>query len=339
MIVDLRSDTVTRPTPEMKEAMFQAQVGDDVFGEDPAINALQEQAATLFGVDAALFCPSGTMCNQIGIKALSNPPGQMITDQTAHTYLYEGGGVAFHSGLTVKTLAGDRGRPTAAQIEAAIQTDADPHVPFTQIVSLENTANKGGGAIYDFNEIRKIRQVCDQNGLKLHLDGARLWNALVETEETAADFGQAFDTISVCLSKGLGCPAGSLLLGSQETIKKAHRLRKLFGGGMRQAGFLAAAGSYALDHHLDRLKEDHIKTRAVGEVMRQQSYVSNVLTPETNILIFELNEGISPKSYLEYLKNQGVLAVAFGGQMIRFVFHLDVDDLMVERAIEVVGNY
>lgn len=336
MIADFRSDTLTKPTPEMREAMFAAPVGDDVFGEDPTVNALQEKAAKLFGVEAALFCPSGTMCNQLAIKAHSNPPGQVIVEKTSHTHLYEGGGMAFHAGLTSALLDGDRGRITASQIAEAINPLSDAHQPLSQVVSLENTHNKGGGSIYDYAELVQIRDLCNQHGLRLHLDGARLWNALVETPQSAADFGQVFDSISVCLSKGLGCPVGSLLLGSKEFIARSHRLRKLFGGGMRQAGFLAAAGIYALDNLIDRLKEDHQRAKLLGGALEGLPFVAETLSPQTNILIFKLQPHIQPKQWLAQLAEKGVLAVSFGGQYIRFVLHLDINDDHLAHTVRVL---
>lgn len=338
MEVDLRSDTVTRPTPGMLDAMLSAKVGDDVFGEDPSINALEEKAAALFGMESALFCPSGTMTNQIALNVLTSPPGQVIVDESSHTYKYEGGGIAFNSGCSVKLLKGDRGRLTADLVESAISPD-DLHFPDSQVVSLENTANRGGGALYNFQDILAIRKVCDAHKLSLHLDGARLFNALVETEETAADYGKVFDTISICLSKGLGAPVGSLLLSSREVHYKARRIRKVFGGGMRQAGFLAAAGIYALDHHIDRLKEDHSRAALLAAELTPLPYVSSLLPVETNILAFELIPTVSPAVYLAYLADQGIAAVPFGGQFIRFVTHLDLTDKMIQQLIDAIKGF
>ena len=338
MVVDLRSDTVTLPTPGMLDAMMTARVGDDVFGEDPTINALEAKAAALFGMEAALFCPSGTMTNQIAIKVLTSPPGEVIVDKNSHTYKYEGGGIGFNSGCSVKLLEGDRGMLTADLVATGINGD-DLHLPESQLVSLENTSNRGGGACYNFQDIREIRSLCDENGLKLHLDGARLFNALVERPETAQDYGPAFDTISICLSKGLGAPVGSLLLSDAATRKKAVRIRKVFGGGMRQAGFLAAAGIYALDHHIDRLKTDHARARTLAENIRKLPFVAGLLPVETNILIFELQPNIPPAGFLNWLAENGVKAVPFGGQFIRFVTHLDISDAMVAHVIQVLKTY
>ena len=333
MIIDLRSDTVTHPTKGMKEAMFAAEVGDDVFEQDPTINALQEKSASMFGMEAALFCPSGTMTNQIAIKVHTNPPGQVMVDYSSHTYLYEGGGIAFNSGCSTKLLTGDRGRLTADMVAASISPN-DPHLPETQLVALENTCNKGGGSIYALEEIQKISQVCKENGLKLHLDGARLFNALVETDDPYPAYGEAFDSISICLSKGLGAPVGSLLLGSTPFIAKSRRIRKVFGGGMRQAGFLAAAGIYALDHQVERLKEDHARARTIGAVLAELNYVETVLPVDTNIIIFGLKAPHTPAKFLASLEAKGILAVPFGGNQIRFVTHLDFTDDMMNQLIK-----
>lgn len=323
--IDLRSDTVTRPTPQMLAAMTSAEVGDDVFGQDPTVNALQDKAAKLFGMEAALFCPSGTMTNQIAFKVLTQPMDEAIMDEYAHPYKYEGGGLAFNSGISVALLKGDRGRLTAEQIAARINNPDDVHFPRTSVVSLENTCNRGGGACYDFNEIKKIKALCQNHGLALHLDGARLFNALVHKQESPLMYGDTFDTISICLSKGLGAPVGSLLLGSHAHIKQGRRIRKVFGGGMRQAGFLAAAGIYALDHHIERLADDHLLAKYFGEILEATPSVAEILPIETNIVVFRLQDEIEPKAFLATLAENGILAVSFGGQLIRFVAHLDVD--------------
>lgn len=334
-MIDLRSDTVTKPSKEMLQFMFEAEVGDDVFEQDPSINALEEKGANLFSKEAALFCPSGTMTNQIGIKILSNPPGEIICDELSHVYQYEGGGLSFNSGLSVRLLQGDRGRINADMISAAINPD-DVHKAETQLVSIENTCNKGGGSIYDFQTIEEISTLCRKGNLNFHLDGARIYNALVESDYSAKDMGPLFDTISVCLSKGLGCPVGSLLISSKENIKKARRIRKILGGGMRQAGYLAAAGIYALDNNIDRLKEDHEKARNISKVLNTLSYVTDVYPVETNILVFEIDASISTSNFLEKLQEQGILAVAFGPQLIRFVSHLDFSDADVETLADVL---
>lgn len=329
-MVDVRSDTVTRPTPGMLEAMMAAQVGDDVLGEDETVNALQREAAELFRKEAALFCPSGTMTNQIGIRVHVQPGDEVICHELAHVYLYEGGGIASNSGASVRLLKGGNGRFTAQQVKDGINRRDDAHQPWTRVVAIEDTVNKGGGCCWDLEEIARIRAVCSEHGLALHLDGARLFNALAARREAPGDYGRLADTISVCLSKGLGAPAGSLLLGSRELIARGHRYRKAMGGGMRQAGYLAAAGRYALENHVERLHEDHARARLLEAELRALPYVESVLPVETNIVIFNLRDSISPEAFLRGLRERGVLALSMGGQSIRFVFHLDVGDQHLE---------
>lgn len=336
MLIDLRSDTLTRPTAGMKEAMFAAPVGDDVFGEDPTVNALEEKMAGLFGMESALFCPSGTMTNQIAIRLHTRPQTEVICHQYSHIYLYEGGGIMANSHASVKLLFGDLGKITALQVADAINGD-DVHAPETTLVSLENTMNKGGGSIYTLDEIKPIHQLCKEKGLKLHLDGARLFNALAESGESPADWGAHFDTISICLSKGLGCPIGSVLLGSKADMKRARKVRKVFGGGMRQAGFLAAAGIYALDNHVNRLKEDHIRARALGEMLINLPVVSEILPVATNIVISRL-EDISPEEFLKKLADKNIKAVKFGKDLVRFVTHLDFGDADLEEFGKQIGK-
>ena len=333
MIIDLRSDTVTQPTPEMLDAMMNAKVGDDVFGDDPTVNQLEALSASMFGKEAGLFCPSGTMTNQIGIKINTNPPGEVICEENYHIYKYEGGGIGFNAGLGSKLVKGSRGLITTEIIEAAINPD-DVHMPESQLISLENTHNKGGGSIYDIEEIRKIRSLCDKKGLKLHLDGARIFNALVEANYSAKDIGKEFDTISICLSKGLGAPVGSLLLGSADAIKKGRRIRKLFGGGMRQAGYIAAAGIYALENNIERLKEDHSKAKELGKTLQSLSYVKNVLPVDTNIVVFEVIQSLDSNSIIQKLNDKGLRVVPFGPQQIRMVTHLDFTNEMLSQSID-----
>ena len=330
MTVDLRSDTVTKPTPGMLEAMWSAKVGDDVFGEDETVSALEEKLAALFGMEAGLFCPSGTMTNQIGIKCFTQPLDELITDQTSHVYRYEGGGIAFNSAVSTRLLNGDRGIITAEMIAPEINSN-DVHYPHTSLVVLENTVNKGGGSCYTLDQIKPIAELCQQKGLKLHLDGARIFNALTHTGDHAVDYGQYFDGISVCLSKGLGAPVGSVLLAGKETIRYARRVRKVFGGGMRQAGFLAAAGIYALDHHVERLKIDHAHAALLAEALKGKSWVANVLPVETNLVLFDTFE--PAKNILEKLLAKGIKANATGPNRIRFVTHLDVHPDLVEYVI------
>ena len=334
MPVDLRSDTFTLPTPEMKEFMFQAPVGDDVFGEDPSVNQLEAFAADLFGMQAAIFCPSGTMTNQIGIKVNTQPQDQVICDWRSHVYNYEGGGMAFNSLVSAKLLDGDRGRVTAPQIEAALNPD-DPHFPVSRLIVLENTVNKGGGSFYALEQVRQISRIAKQHNLKMHLDGARLFNALAQTGDDPAEWGALFDTISICLSKGLGAPVGSLLLGTQPVIKQARRVRKVLGGGMRQAGYLAAAGLYALRNHRDLLLEDNRRARQIGQALEASEYVSQVHPVDTNIVIAELS-GIAPDRFLKGLADQEVLALPFGGQQIRMVTHLGVTDAMINQVQQAI---
>lgn len=330
MNINLISDTVTRPTPPMLEAMMSAEVGDDVFGEDPTVNALQDKVAALFGKEAALFCPSGTMTNQIAIKTHTQPLDEMICDHDSHVYLFETGGFAYNSGISAALIAGEHGKITAEQIAPMIRADYDWH-PKSKLVVLENTCNKGGGSIYTVDEIRPIRELCLARNLKLHLDGARIFNALVETGESTLAVGQLFDSISICLSKGLGAPVGSLLMGDQDFIDQARRFRKVMGGGMRQAGYLAAAGIYALDHHVQCLKIDNDRARKIGQLLARQDYVKSVNPVQSNIVIFHLRDNLNAEKVLEVLKTQGILASSFGPKTIRFVFHRDISETMIDE--------
>ncbi len=324
--IDLRSDTVTQPTAAMREAMANATVGDDVFGEDPTVNALESRMAQLFGHEAGLFCPSGTMTNQIAINVHSRPGDEVICEEGAHIYRYEGGGTMANSGCSVKLLRGDRGRFTAAQVEEAIGNPADVHQARTRLVNIEDTSNRGGGSIWDPEEIARIRALTQRHGLAMHLDGARIFNALAVTGEKPRDRGALFDSISICLSKGLGAPVGSVLVGSQDLITRARRVRKRFGGGMRQAGILAAAGVYALDHHIDRLAEDHLRAKKLAAFLENCPFVENIQPVETNIVIITLDQQMPVSSFLPKLKERNILAMQFGPQMVRFVTHLDVGD-------------
>jgi len=328
MIIDLISDTVTKPTSKMLAAMMQAKVGDDVFKMDPTTIALQEKAAKLFGMEDALFFPSGTMANQTAIKLHTQPGDKLFCDKYAHVYNYEGGGAAFNSGVTCKLIDGNRGMFTAKQLEEAIAGGFDIHTPFASLVCIENTANKGGGACWDFAELEKIQKLSKENNLAFHLDGARLFNALVAKNETPKQYGKLFDTISICLSKGLGAPIGSILLGSKKEIAKALRIRKLLGGAMRQVGFLAAAGIYALDNHVERLAEDHKKAKEIGVVLESVSYVTKVAPIETNIVIFYVDEKIGADNFIEKMKTKNILLTPMGEGRIRIVTHLDYTDAM-----------
>lgn len=336
--IDFRSDTVTRPSAEMLQFMFNAKVGDDVFGEDPSINELENKAAGIFGKEAGLFCPSGTMSNQIAIKVHTRPGDEVICDELSHIYQYEGGGIAFNSGCSVKLLHGDMGRINAELVRQAINNPNDVHKPLSTLVSLENTSNRGGGSCYDFLEIEKIKEVCVQNNLALHLDGARIFNAIIAKNQTPKQYGKTFDTISVCLSKGLGTPVGSVLLGSKDFIKKARRVRKVFGGGMRQAGYLAAAGIYALDHNIQRLTDDHLHAKKIAEELAKKNFAGEISPVETNILIFEVKEKYTPVSFVAKLKEENILAMAISPTQVRLVLHLDVTPAMVDRAISIIQS-
>ncbi len=330
-MIDLRSDTLTKPDAPMLKAMFAAQVGDDVFSEDPTINVLESTMAALFNHEAALFCASGTMANQIAVKAQTQPMDEIILDKTAHIYYYETAGFAFHSGVSVKLIDGDKGRITAEQVIENIQPNFD-WLPKTSLVCLENTSNKGGGSCYELQAIEEIKAACDAHGLKLHMDGARLYNAIVAKKYTTQQIGSLCDSLSVCFSKGLGAPVGSVLIGSKEFIRKARRIRKVFGGGMRQAGYLAAACLYAIENNVERLAIDHQHAKQIAAVLENLSWIKEVLPCETNILIFTIDETkTSVEAVLDYLKENGILAVQFGKHQIRLVFHLDISSEMVEK--------
>jgi len=338
MIIDLRSDTITKPTKGMLDAMMSAQVGDDVYKEDPTVNALEERIAKMFGKKTALFFPTGSMANQAAIKLHTNPGEQVICDKYAHIYNYEGGGASFNSGVSCKLIDGHRGMFTANQVIESINPPDFYHSPLTSLVALENTTNKGGGACWDFEEIKKIRTVCKEHNLGYHLDGARLWNALVTKNETAKQYGEVFDTISVCLSKGLGCPIGSVLVGDEEVMKGAIRIRKIFGGGMRQVGYLAAAGLYALDHHIERLAEDHKKAKEIANVLSSLSSIKTVEPFETNIIIFEVNENVNENDFVQKLANKNIRIIGMGGGKLRMVTHMDYTNAMHEKCLSTIQN-
>ena len=334
-MIDFRSDTVTKPTQGMLEAMMNAKVGDDVFGEDPSINQLENMTAEMFGMQAGLFCPSGTMTNQIAIKVHTQPGDEVICDKMSHVYQYEGGGIAFNSSCSVKLIDGNRGRITAEQAAAGINPD-DVHKPTSTLVSLENTANRGGGSCYDFEEIKRIKNICIQTNMKLHLDGARLFNALIAKNETPKQYGEVFDTISICLSKGLGTPVGSVLLGPTAFIKKSRRIRKVFGGGMRQAGFIAAAGIYALENNIERLAIDHLHASKIAAELQQKSFVGEILPVETNIVIFEVKGSLSANEFVNKMQQQNMLMFAISPTQVRMVLHLDITEAMVHQTIKAI---
>ena len=334
-MIDLRSDTVTRPTPLMLEAMMKAKVGDDVFGEDPTVNELEGITAAMFGMEAGLFCPSGTMTNQIAIKVHTQPGDEVICDKLAHIYQYEGGGIAFNSGCSVSLLEGDRGRINAQQVLEAINPDHD-YKAKTSLVALENTTNRGGGSCYNFADIIAINEVCKKHKLGFHLDGARLFNALVERNETPKQYGEVFDSISICLSKGLGTPVGSVLLGKHSFIKKARRIRKVFGGGMRQAGFLAAAGIYALENNIGRLREDHQHAKQIAAALATKEFVGEILPVETNIIIAEIKGTLNSVEFAQKMQEAGISLMAISPKQIRMVLHLDVSREMVQKIIQTI---
>lgn len=335
MIIDLRSDTVTKPTKGMLNAMMSAQVGDDVFKEDPTVNALEERLAHLFGKETALFFPSGSMANQTALKLHTNPGEQVICDKYAHIYNYEAGGASFNSGISCKLIDGNRGMFTAQQVVESINPP-DFYYASTSLVEVENTTNKGGGACWDFKELQKIRKVCNEHHLGFHLDGARIWNALVAKNETPKQYGELFDTISVCLSKGLGCPVGSILIGDKEIMKNAIRLRKVFGGNMRQAGFLAAAGIYALDHNVKRLEEDHKRAKDIEKILKNLSFIKTVEPVETNIVIFELKSDVDEKTFVKKLADDKIYIIGMGGGKLRIVTHLDYTDNMHKKFLSLL---
>ncbi len=322
----------------MLQQMFRAKVGDDVYKQDPAVNELEETVADLFGMEAALFFPSGTMANQTAIKLHTNPGEQVICDKWSHIFHYEGGGASFNSGVSCCLLDGNRGMITAQQVEAAINPPDFYHSPLTSLVSIENTTNKGGGACYEIETLKEIKEVCRQHNLKYHLDGARLWNALVAKRQHPKQFGELFDTISVCLSKGLGAPVGSLLVSDKETIKKALRVRKILGGGMRQAGYLAAAGLYALQNNVGRLENDHKRAKELGAVLSQRPWVEKVEPVETNILIFSVKEGYSETALIEKLKQKNIAISSLGKGKLRIVTHLDYKEVMHHYVVETLSK-
>ncbi|QNJ98608.1 threonine aldolase family protein [Constantimarinum furrinae] len=339
MIIDLRSDTVTKPTAGMLQAMLQAKTGDDVYKEDPTVNELEARFANLFGMDAALFFPSGSMANQAAIKLHTQPGEQLICDKWAHVFNYEGGGASFNSGVSCKLVDGNRGMITAEQVKENINEPDFYHSPLTSLVCIENTTNKGGGACYDHSELKKIRSVCDSHKLGLHLDGARLMNAIVAKSEDPKQYGVLFDTISVCLSKGLGTPLGTVLIGRKELMQKAIRIRKILGGGMRQIGYMAACGLYALDNHIDRLAEDHKRASEIAEMLQKVSYVEKVEPTETNIVIFYLADGLSENTFINDLRDQNVIISNMGNGKLRIVTHLDYTDVMHKTFLKILQNY
>ena len=338
MEINLVSDTVTKPSQEMLHAMFEAKVGDDVYKQDPTVNALEQKVAAMFGMEAALFFPSGTMANQTAIKLHTNPGEQIICDKWSHIYHYEGGGASFNSGVSCNLVDGHRGMITADLVKNAINDPEFYHAPLSSLVSIENTTNKGGGACYDMQPLKEMKEVCLQHNLKYHLDGARLWNALVAKKQDPTQFGALFDTISVCLSKGLGAPIGSVLVSDSKTIHKALRVRKIFGGGMRQAGYLAAAGIYALDHNIERLKDDHRRAKEIGQVLQNLPWIASVEPIETNILIFSVQSYLDEKVIMAKLKEKNITISSMGHGKLRIVTHLDYREVMHSYVLEALSK-
>ena len=339
MMIDLRSDTVTKPSPGMLDAIMNAQTGDDVYKEDPSVNELERRFAEKFGMETALFFPTGSMSNQAAIKLHTQPGDQLICDKWAHVYNYEAGGAAFNSGVTCNLIDGDRGMITAKAIEAGISPISNYHTANTTLVCLENTTNKGGGACYNFNEFKKVRKVCDDYGLGLHLDGARLMNAIVAKNEDPKDYGKTFDSISICLSKGLGAPMGTVLLGTNDLMKRSIRIRKILGGAMRQIGLMAAAGLYALDHQVDRLAIDHQKAKEIARTLEDVSFVKNVEPTETNIVIFNVVDELSKEKFVNDMRLQHIKISDMGQGKLRMVTHLDYSAAMHEIVLEAIKNY
>jgi threonine aldolase len=331
--IDLRSDTVTMPSREMLSAMMMAKAGDMVFEEDPSVNSLEEKAALLFGMEAAAYCPSGTMTNQIAIKVHTQPGDEVICSKLAHIYLHEGGGIAFNSGASVALIDTPDGTFTSEQILENINPD-DPHKAHTRLVSIENTVNRGGGKIWSFQELVKIGELCKNHNLRYHLDGARLFNAIVETGQKPDDFGSLFDSISICLSKGLGAPVGSVLIGSKDFIKQAKRIRKVFGGTMRQAGFIAAAGLFALENNIARLGQDHLHARIIRQTLEGCPWVKEIMPGDTNIIIFSVSDGLTSYEIKERLFSNGILVIQVDSHRIRMVTHLDITPEMVSTVCE-----
>ena len=332
MIVNLISDTVTKPSPAMLEAMMQAEVGDDVFGQDPTVNLLEARMASMFGHEAALYCPSGTMTNQIAIKAQTQPLDEILCDELTHIYRYELGGYGFHSGVAIHVMRGNRGIITEEMILQGIKPKADWN-PRTKMLILENSVNMGGGNYYSLDQIKSLSKTARDYGLRTHLDGARLFNVLAETGDSTLDYGKQFNSISICLSKGLGAPVGSVLVSDAETIDYARRIRKVLGGGMRQAGFLAAAGLYAIEHNINRLKEDNTRARRAAQKLSTVSWVEEVFPVPTNIVIFRIAETYTVARVIDFLSRYNIICLPVNDRLIRWVFHLDVKEEMMDEIL------
>lgn len=337
-MIDLRSDTITKPSPGMLEAMMHAQVGDAVFNEDPTVNELEELVAKMFKMEAALYCASGTMTNQIAIKVHTKPGDEVICSRMAHIYQFEGGGIAFNSGASVALIDSVNGTFTAGDVRSFINNPDDPHKAFTRLVAVENTVNRGAGTCWDFDEFSRIRELCDKKNLSLHLDGARLFNALAVDGRKPEDYGAVFDSISICLSKGLGAPVGSLLLGKKDFIRQAARVRKVLGGAMRQAGYIAAAGIYALKNNVSRLSDDHRNAQQIALTLEHDRLIEKVNYGGTNIVIFTVKKDLTANDYLQKLRNNGILALKTGDRSIRLVTHLHVGAEETAKACEIIRS-
>jgi len=324
-MIDLRSDTITKPSAKMLDAMLKAKVGDDVYGEDPTVKHLENLVADYFGMDRAMFFPSGTMANQVAIKLHTNPGDQVIAHKYSHVYNYEGGGASFNSGVSFKLLDGEKGIFSTDELTSAINPKDFYHAPLSKLVSLENTTNKGGGHCWDFNDFESIKKICSDNNLGLHMDGARIWNSIIAKNDNPKLYGNIFDTVSVCLSKGLGCPIGSILVGKKNFIDKAIRIRKILGGGMRQVGYLAAAGLYAIQNNISRLLIDHERAKEISLKFLSKDFIKTINDVETNIIILELNESVQKKTIIDYFSKNEIVFDWFsmGPEKIRIVTHLD----------------
>jgi threonine aldolase len=335
--VDLRSDTVTKPTPEMREFMMKAEVGDDVFGEDPTIKALESKITELTGKDAALFVPSGTMANQISINAHTQPGNEVICEYQSHIFNYEAGSPAMLSGVQLHPLNGEYGILNDEEVRQVIR-GKDHHHPQTKLITLENTHNRWGGTVYPLSDIEKISKVAIEHELKMHLDGARLWNASIASGITIKAYARFFDSVSLCFSKGLGAPVGSIIAGDRGFIDRAHYYRKAFGGGMRQVGMLAAAAIYAVDHHFNRLQDDHNHARALAEAINEiPGFVVNLSTVQTNIVIIDTGLcGRQAQEIAQEMEKHGIRMIALSPTRIRIVTHLEISDNAIDRTIEIM---
>ena len=322
-IADFRSDTVTRPSKGMLNAMQEAPIGDDVLGDDPTVKYLESMASEIFGMEAGLFCPSGTMTNQIAINVHCNPGEELICSPLSHIYNYEGGGVAFNSGVQIRTAGDKYGRISAEEVESLIQPEIDVHAAQTSLIVVENTSNKGGGTCLGLTLLREISNISKKHGINYHLDGARLFNAMVRDNETPKQY-DFFDSISICLSKGLGAPIGSLLLSNKDFIEQGRRVRKRLGGGMRQSGYLAAAGIYALKNNINRLGEDHLLAQEIKDILKELDYIAEIKPVQSNIILFRVIKSVNPSDLFNHLQKNGVYIILMDKEWMRIVTHLDI---------------